>query len=440
MFSLDKSLAKSDKKKEQERHFRAQYAQRSIPFIRVSLPLAAALYLFYLSWDYYIDPASLVYTLGVRLTFSFFVISVFGLTFLKSFERWSQPILCITVVLGATGIALVLAILPGGFTFGIPALLLVVMYACSATRLLTNAAIVACVSIIAITNVVLYSIKADDFQIINTNFYLVSASLIGLAYTGLLESMERVTFKLEEGLRQDKFTSDKMLRNFLPDRIMMRLRNGETTIAEGVGEATVLFADICGFTSLTHRLAPGHMIELLSDLFTKFDEISDSTGVKKVKTIGDCYMVVAGIQNSSPKNADAVAEFAIEVLAFVHAYAIEKNIPLQVRIGIATGSVVSGVIGTRVPIFDIWGEPVNHAARLQEAAAPDTILVSESTYWRLRNKYEFEEQEELTLKHGEKINTYELRERTVAGSANLRVVRNAPSEALEARDKVDNSA
>jgi len=434
------SLVQSDEKKEEERRFRARYAQRSIPFIRVSLPLAATLYLLFLGWDYYIDPSSLVYTLSVRLTFSSFAIVVFSLTFLKSFERWSQTALSFVVVLGAAGIALILAILPDGFSFGIPGLLLVVMYACGATRLLTGAAIISCLTIIAITNGVLYQIEASTFQIVNTNFFIISASLIGLAYTGLLESMERITFKLEEGLRKDKSASETMLRNFLPDRIMMRLRNGETTIAEGVGEATVLFADICGFTSLTHRLAPGHVVELLSELFTKFDEISDSKGVEKVKTIGDCYMVVAGIHDYSPKSAEAVAEFAIEVLAFVHTYATEKDIPLQVRIGIATGSVVSGVIGTRVPIFDLWGEPVNHAARLQQEAVPDKILVSESTYWRLRSKYKFEDPRVLTLKHGEKINTYELRERKVAGSANLRVVRDAPSEALEARDKVDNSA
>lgn len=434
------SLVQSDEKKEEERRFRARYAQRSIPFIRVSLPLAATLYLLFLGWDYYIDPSSLVYTLSVRLTFSSFAIVVFSLTFLKSFERWSQTALSFVVVLGAGGIALILAILPDGFSFGIPGLLLVVMYACGATRLLTGAAIISCLTIIAITNGVLYQIEASTFQIVNTNFFIISASLIGLAYTGLLESMERITFKLEEGLRKDKSASETMLRNFLPDRIMMRLRNGETTIAEGVGEATVLFADICGFTSLTHRLAPGHVVELLSELFTKFDEISDSKGVEKVKTIGDCYMVVAGIHNYSPKSAEAVAEFAIEVLAFVHTYATEKDIPLQVRIGIATGSVVSGVIGTRVPIFDLWGEPVNHAARLQQEAVPDKILVSESTYWRLRSKYKFEDPRVLTLKHGEKINTYELRERKVAGSASLRVVRDAPSEALETRDNVDNSA
>ncbi len=434
------SFKRSEKQQAEEDRFRAQYAQRSIPFVRVSLPLAATLYLFFLGWDYYIDPSSLVFTLLVRLPFSFFAILVVGLTFLKSFERWSQTVLTITVVLGAAGIISVLKILPNGFNFGTPGLLLVIMYACGATRLLTGAAMIACVSIIALTNGMLYYSGASDFQFVNTNFFVISASLIGLAYTGLMESMERRAFGLEEVLLSDKAASEKLLRNFLPDRIMKRLRGGETSIAEGVGEATVLFADISGFTTLTHRLSPGHVVELLSDLFTKFDEISDSKGIEKVKTIGDCYMVVTGVRDQSPKSAEAMAEFAIEALAFVHAYAIEKDLPLQVRIGMATGSVVSGVIGTRVPIFDIWGEPVNHAARLQQEGVPGTIQVSESSYWRLRNKYEFEDLGALTLKHGEKINAYVLTGRKVGGSAGLRVVSGVPGAAAETRTKLGNGA
>lgn len=434
------SFVRPDATAEEERRFRARYAQRSVPFIRVSLPLAATLYLFFLGWDYYIDPASLVYTLSVRLPFSFFAIVVFSLTFLRSFERWSQIILCITVILGAAGIVLVLAILPNGFDFGIPGLLLVIMYACGVTRLLTGAAIVACIAIIVITNGMLFAIEASTFQIINTNFFIISASLIGLVYTWLLESMERLAFELEEGLRIDKAASETLLRNFLPDRIMRRLREGETSIAEAVGEATVLFADISGFTTLTSRLSPGHIVEVLSALFTKFDEISDIKGVEKVKTIGDCYMAVAGVRDPSPKSAEAMAEFAIEALAFVHAYAVENDLPLQVRIGMATGSVVSGVIGTRVPIFDLWGEPVNHAARLQQEGVPGSIQVCESTYWRLRNKYEFEDMGVLTLKHGEKINAYELKGRKVTGSASLKVVRGILEDTPETRDKVDKSA
>ncbi len=407
---------------ETEARFRARYTQRSVPFIRVSLPLAATLYLLFLAWDYSIEPEALVQTLSVRLPFSFFAVVVFGLTFLQSFERWSQIVLCATVVLGAAGIALVLAILPDGFTYGTPGLLLVIMYACGATRLLLNAATVTCLAIVALTNALLLHQGASGFQVFNTNVFLISASVIGLSYTALLEWMERHAFGLEEGLREDKKVSEAMLRNFLPDRIMSRLRNGECPIAEAVGEATVLFADIVGFTTMTHRMAPGHVVEMLSTVFNKLDEISDRTGIEKVKTIGDCYMAVAGVRSPSSHSAEAMAEFAIEALAFVRDYARENDIPVQLRIGMSTGSVVSGVIGTRVPIFDLWGGPVNDASRLQQECVPGAIQVAESTYWRLRNRYEFEERGMLTLKHGEQINAYLLTGRKVAAGAGLRVV------------------
>jgi adenylate cyclase len=418
---------------EAEARFRSRYAERSIPFIRVSLPLAATLYLFFLAWDYYLDPHALLYTLAVRLPFSFLAVAVFGFTFLKSFERWSQPVLGVTVVLGATGIAMCLAILPRGFDYGTPGLLLVIMYACGATRLLLRAATVACLAIVAVSNVTLWTVHAGNLEFFNTNVFLVAASMIGLSYTALLEWAERHAFRLEDGLRHEKKVSDTMLRNFLPDRIMQRLRDGEQSIAEAVGEATVLFADIVGFTSLTHRMAPGHVVELLSAIFTKLDEIAEAKGVEKVKTIGDCYMVVSGVRTPWPKSADAMAEFAIEALAYVRDYAEANDLPVQVRIGMATGSVVSGVIGTRVPIFDLWGEPVNNASRLQQEGVAGAIQVSESSYWRLRNKYEFESRGELTLKHGDKLAAYLLTGRKVAAGAELRAVAGDSIRALTTR-------
>jgi len=405
-----------------EAQFRSQYTERSIPFIRISLPLAATLYLFFLGWDYFMDPRSLLYTIAVRLPFSFFAVAVFGFTFLKSFERSSQVVLCTTVVLGAAGIALVLTILPNGFVYGTPGLLLVIMYACGATRLLLGAATLACLAIIAVANGLLLMHGGSRLEFFNMNVFLVSASVIGLSYTALLEWTERRAFQLEDGLLEEKKASDTMLRNFLPDRIMRRLREGEGSIAEAVGEATVFFADIVGFTSLTHRMAPGHVVELLSAIFTRFDEIADDKGIEKVKTIGDCYMAVSGVRTPSPRCAESMAEFAIEALSFVREYAAQNDLPLQVRIGMATGSVVSGVISTRVPIFDLWGEPVNDASRLQEEGIPGTIQVSESSYWRLRNKYEFQERGKLTLKHGDQISAYLLTGRRVASGTELRAV------------------
>lgn len=408
---------------EKEARFQRRYAERSIPFIRVSLPIAVTLYLFFLGWDYYIDPRLMPYTLAVRLPFSFFAVAVFGFTFLKSFQQWSQIVLSATVVLGAAGVLSVLTFMPDGFTYGIPGVLLVIMYACGVIRLLFWPALVSCVTILAVANGLLVLKGATDFQYFNTNVFLFSASVIGLSYTALLEWMERHAFRLEDGLRKEKKVSDTMLRNFLPDRIWERLREGDRSIAEPVGEATVLFADIVGFTSLSRRLAPGHLIEVLSDIFTSFDEIAERHGVEKVKTIGDSYMAVAGVRTPWPRSAEAMAEFAIEALAFVRRYAEDRDLPLEVRVGIATGAVISGVIGTQVPIFDLWGETVNIASRLEEEGIPGAIQVSEGTYWRLRNKYEFEERGVLKVKHGISINTFMLTGRKVAaGAAELRAV------------------
>ena len=418
---------------DKEARFQRRYAERSIPFIRVSLPIAATLYLFFIAWDFYIDQSTLLYTLAVRLPFSFFAVAVFGFTFLKSFERWSQTILSITVVLGAAGVLLVLAILPNGFTYGTPGLLLVIMYACGIIRLLFIPALITCAAITVLANVVLAVKGAGSFAVFNTNVFVISASIIGLSYTALLEWMERRAFKLEDGMRKEKKASEEMLRDFLPDRIKERLREGERSIAEPVGEATVLFADIVGFTALSHRLAPGHLVELLSDIFTKFDEIAERNRVEKVKTIGDSYMVVAGVRTPWTRSAAAVAEFAIEALAFVKDYSERNDVPLQVRIGMATGAVVSGVIGTRVPIFDLWGETVNIASRLEAEGVPGAIQVSESTFWRLRGQYEFQERGLLKLKHGLTVSAYLLTGRKVAAGVGLRAVGDLAPEAAQAR-------
>ena len=287
-----------------------------------------------------------------------FAAIVFGLTFHPSFVKWAQQILGVTATIGAVGILVVLYRLPDGFSYGTATLLLVVMYACGLLRLRFGSAVLTCLAVLAISNAAMYAAESSAFIFFNANYVLVSAIVIGLAYTAIIERMERRAFAFKTELEKEKETSDAMLRNFLPDRIVDRLKDGEKNIAEAVGEATVLFADLVGFTSLTKSVAPGHLVEILSDVFNFMDKIADAKGVEKVKTIGDNYMVVGGVRNPSPKSAESVVEFAIEALSAIDRYANERGMPLRMRIGIATGAVVSGIIGTKVPIFDIWGETV----------------------------------------------------------------------------------
>ena len=229
--------------------------------------------------------------------------------------------------------------------------------------------------------------------------------------------MERRAFQFEVALRAEKLTSDSILRNFIPDRIANPLKDGDSNIAEAVGEATVLFADLVGFTQLTQRLAPGHLVEILSDVFGELDRIAEAKGVEKVKSIGDNYMVVGGVQQPSPESAEMVAEFAIEALQAIERYAHAKELPLKFRIGMATGSLVSGVIGTKVPIFDLWGETVNLASRLESHGIIGGIQCSESTYWRLHQDFEFEERCEIHLKGYLHVKAYILTGRKIRSTA-----------------------
>lgn len=402
---------------ETESRFRHEYAERSIAFVRVSLPIAGALFLGYLFWDYYIDPDKLVYMLTARLTCVAVAAGVFGLTFHPAFVRWSQQILCLTALIGAAGILVVLYELPNGFAYGSATILLAVMYACGLLRLLFVPAAITCFVVLVTTNVAMYTAGYTAFDFLNVNYFLVSAIIIGLAYTVILEWKERNAFKFKMELEKEKESSDAMLRKFLPLAIVDRLKEGEESVAEAIGEATVLFADLVGFTSLTKRLAPVHLLEVLGDIFLTMDEISEAKGVEKVKTIGDSYMVVGGVRNPSPDSAELVMEFAIEALSAIDRYATEHDLPLKMRIGIATGSVVSGVIGAKVPIFDLWGETVNLASRLESEGFENTIQVSEATYWRLHQHYDFEDRGEIELKGTLRARAYLLKGRKILANS-----------------------
>lgn len=397
--------------REEERQFQAEYARRSIPFVRVSLPIAVVLFLLFLSWDSIIDPSALPYTLAVRLAFCAVAIGVLLLTFTDWFVRRAQIVLSLTLIAGATSVLVVLYIVPDGFTLGIGGVLLVIMYAFGFFRLLLVPAAIACVVIVTISNGLIWSAGSAPFVYANFNLFVISACIIGLCYAALLEWMERNTFVINLALAREKDITDAMLRNFLPDRIVERLKQGETNVAEAVGEATVLFADLVGFTGIADRVSPGHLIEILRDVFSRFDEIADQKGVEKVKTIGDSYMVVGGLRNPSSDSTANVAEFAIEALNAIDQIGRQQGQPLQIRIGIATGALVSGVIGTKVPIFDLWGDTVNLASRLESEGVPNAIHVSESTYWRLHTQYEFEDRGEIDLKGGARVHAYLLRGR-----------------------------
>jgi PAS domain S-box-containing protein len=221
----------------------------------------------------------------------------------------------------------------------------------------------------------------------------------------------------EEALRLEQQNSEKLLLNILPEAIANQLKQNPSVIAEQFNEVTIMFADIVGFTPLSARLTPIELVNLLNEIFTSFDQLAQDLGLEKIKTIGDAYMVAAGLPIPRPDHAEAIADMALAMQAAVDRFQSKLDENIQIRIGINTGVVVAGVIGTKKFIYDLWGDAVNVASRMESSGQPGSIQVTEATYERLKNKYVFEKRGTIQVKgKGEMITYWLLASQPVSGN------------------------
>ena len=173
--------------------------------------------------------------------------------------------------------------------------------------------------------------------------------------------------------------ADELLTNAIPASIAARLRRGERRIAEAYPETSIVFADIVGSTTWAHDTPPAEVVDLLDALFTRFDDLADRFGLEKVKTIGDAYMAVAGAPEPRPDHAVVAVELALAMVDAVTDISATAGIPMEVRVGVGTGPVVGGVIGQRRLQFDLWGDPVNLASRMESSGLPGRVQIAAST-------------------------------------------------------------
>ena len=197
------------------------------------------------------------------------------------------------------------------------------------------------------------------------------------------------TLIAEAALDRAHQRSEELLLNILPPSIAGRLKASGGTIADGFGDVSVLFADIVGFTTMSASMAPERVVALLNDLFCTFDDLAGHLGLEKIKTIGDCYMVASGLPEPRRDHAEAIAEMALEMLRVVRELAATSGHPLAVRIGIHSGPVVAGVIGKRKFIYDLWGDTVNTASRMESTGLPGEIQTTAAARELLAVKYRF---------------------------------------------------
>ena len=234
---------------------------------------------------------------------------------------------------------------------------------------------------------------------------------------GLLGVIDDITARraAEEALRAEQETSERLLLNILPKPIAEQLKQQsgpiaqpgqEALIAQHHEEVTILFADIAGFTPLSTELSPIELVRLLNRVFSMFDKFAAWYGLEKIKTIGDAYMVVGGLPVPKADHAEAIADMALEVQVAIVSLQDEFNRPLHLRMGINTGPVVAGVIGINRFIYDLWGDTVNVASRMESQGEPDRIQVTAATYERLRDRYEFAPRGEVEVKGRGTMLTY----------------------------------
>jgi len=224
------------------------------------------------------------------------------------------------------------------------------------------------------------------------NFAAMSSILYFLVRHFVLE-MESIRNQLDQQhqlLAEEQKKSERVLLNVLPNSIAQRLKDQAGLIADGHADVTVMFADLVNFTQLTESLSPEQMVGLLNTIFSSFDELCEKYGVEKIKTIGDAYMVVGGLNRENANYTNGIADLALEIRQFMNNHPELSRFKLGIHTGIATGPVVAGVIGTKRFIYDLWGDTVNVASRLTDEAVQGVIQVDRTTYNRIRHDYSFE--------------------------------------------------
>jgi len=230
-------------------------------------------------------------------------------------------------------------------------------------------------------------------------FLFLSSRRAGAFEAQHVEILRRITGMLSSAIAKGKLyemviraqlESERLLRNVLPEPIVKRLKAGEQVIADGIPEATVVFVDIVNFVHLSSSMSPSAVIIVLNRIFSAFDALCEQYGVEKIKTIGDAYMLATGVPNPIKDHIVVAARIALDMQELARRLGTREEQSLNFRIGIHTGPVVAGVIGTRKFSYDIWGDTVNLASRMEANGVPGRIHVTRAVYDVLKNDFEFE--------------------------------------------------
>lgn len=406
---------------EMERAFQKENFEVSVRrYVRFSVAMSMAAFLAYAVHDWLVVPSVLSTVLALRLGIAG-PLGIAVVLFALRNRRW-QWHQAGMFVFGTTVNSVVLAIgavspLTGYFIYTSYAVVFVTLGPFLARMNVKTQVLYTLYTLALYNGLDAVLVHAPATVRISFNVSLFTLGAIGTLAARQLELQARLGFLQRRIIREqmaaldvERHRSESLLLNVLPRRIAERLKNEpDVTIADRFESATVLFCDIVGFTELSARLSPDEIVRRLDGVFTRFDAIADQLGLEKIKTIGDAYMVAGGVPGRRDDHADAVCDMALRMRESLTAMDLDE--PVRVRIGIHTGPVVAGVIGKKKFIYDVWGDTVNTASRMESHGMAGEIQVSEATYEATKERFDYDARGEVAVKGKGDMRTWLLRGR-----------------------------
>jgi class 3 adenylate cyclase len=391
-----------------ERRFGTDYFRKSVGQVRIGQLVGAGVYGAFAIIDPWVIPDVAPQVWALRAVVIACFALVFGATFAPDFQRWMQPAVIAIVLVAGLSMVVVIVIAPSPqreLYFG--GIMLVTMAAYTYMKLRFVSAVLAAMLLWFAYDLADMLIRDTPLAILVTNnLYLFGTNVVGMFAGYHMELYIRRDFLQRQEIEEKEAQLSRVLLNVLPASIAERLMREPGSIAERFSTVTILFTDIVHFTQFSARVSPEELVAMLNEIFSAFDQLVEKHGLEKIKTIGDSYMAAAGLPTLRDDHTEAVAEFALDMLDVVARLNTSRREPIHVRTGIHTGSVVAGVIGTKRFAYDLWGDAVNTASRMESHALPGTIQVTRATYERLRERYELKRRGPIEVKGKGEMVTY----------------------------------